>query len=188
MRRRRPPNLTSAAAAAALSLLVAACGSSSSGSTTVSGASSSGDQSRQVQQQQAVAFAGCMRSHGVSSFPDPDTVSFKYDLAPSTPHTPAFRSAVAACGHLMPNIGTQGPDRHSPAEIAAYVAFAGCMRSHGFPSFPDPSNGGQLTHEMLASAGIDLHQPAVVGAADTCVGVTHGFITKVDVARFIAGQ
>ena len=60
------------------------------------------------------------------------------------------------------------------------------MRSHGFPSFPDPTSTGNLNHEMLANAGIDLHQPAVVQAADACVGVTHGLITRADVARFIA--
>ena len=41
---------------------------------------------------------------------------------------------------------------------------------------------------MLASAGIDIHQPAVVRAADVCVGVTHGLITKAGVARFVAGH
>jgi hypothetical protein len=61
------------------------------------------------------------------------------------------------------------------------------MRGHGFPSFPDPTSSGDLTYQMLATAGIDLHQPAVVQAADACVGVTHGFITKAGVARFIAG-
>ena len=68
------------------------------------------------------------------------------------------------------------------------LAFARCMRSHGFPSFPDPSSSGQLTHEMLANAGINIHQPAVLQAADACVSVTHGFITKAAVARFVAGQ
>ena len=41
---------------------------------------------------------------------------------------------------------------------------------------------------MVVAAGIDLHQPAVVQAADACAGVTHGYITKAVVARFIAGQ
>jgi hypothetical protein len=62
------------------------------------------------------------------------------------------------------------------------------MRGHGFSSFPDPTSGGDVTHEMLASAGINLHQPAVLQAADACVSVTHGLITRVDVARFVAGQ
>jgi hypothetical protein len=41
---------------------------------------------------------------------------------------------------------------------------------------------------MLAQAGINLHQPAVLDAADACVSVTHGVITKAVVARFVAGQ
>jgi hypothetical protein len=88
----------------------------------------------------------------------------------------------------MPDGGGSSSERHSPAQIAAFVAFAGCMRSHGFTSFPDPTGSGQLNHEMLASAGINLHLPAVVQAADACVGVSHGFITKTDVARFVAGN
>jgi hypothetical protein len=68
------------------------------------------------------------------------------------------------------------------------LAFARCLRSHGFPSFPDPTSSGQMTHEMLASAGINLHQPAVLRAADRCVSVTHGVITKAAVARFVAGR
>ncbi len=62
-----------------------------------------------------------------------------------------------------------------------------CIRAHGFPSFPDPTTSGQLTREMLAQAGIDLHEPALAQAADACVGVTHGVITKAVVARFVAG-
>jgi hypothetical protein len=73
-------------------------------------------------------------------------------------------------------------------QIAALRAFARCIRSHGFPSFPDPTSGGQISHQMLASAGIDLHQPAVLPAAEACVSVTHGVITRADVARFVAGS
>ena len=68
------------------------------------------------------------------------------------------------------------------------LAFVRCLRSHGFPSFPDPTSSGALTHEMVANAGINLHQPAVLDAGDACVSVTHGYITKVNVARFVAGQ
>jgi hypothetical protein len=68
------------------------------------------------------------------------------------------------------------------------VAFARCLRSHGFVNFPDPTSGGDLTHQMLATAQINLQQPALVQAADACVGVTHGVITKAVVARFVAGH
>jgi hypothetical protein len=62
------------------------------------------------------------------------------------------------------------------------------MGSHGFPSFPDPTSSGQVTHEMLANAGIDLHQPALLQAADACVSVTDAILTKAAVARFAAGR
>jgi len=41
---------------------------------------------------------------------------------------------------------------------------------------------------MVANAGINLHQPAVLEAGDACVSVTHGLLTKANVARFVAGQ
>jgi hypothetical protein len=183
---RRPPIRSSVIAIAAVSLLLAACGSSSPSSTTVS---SSDGQSTQVQAQEAVAFSDCMRSHGVSNFPDPGTGSFKYALAPSTPKSPAFQPAYAACQHLLPDGGPSGQsDTHSPAQIAAMLAFVRCLRRHGFTSFPDPTSTGDLTHEMVANAGINLHQPAVLQAGDACVGVTHGFVTRANVARFVAGQ
>jgi hypothetical protein len=68
------------------------------------------------------------------------------------------------------------------------LAFAGCIRSHGFPSFPDPTSNGTVTHQMLDAAGINLHQPAVLQAGYACTSVTHGLITRSDVARFVAGQ
>jgi len=76
----------------------------------------------------------------------------------------------------------------TPRQIADELAFTSCMRTHGFRSFPDPTSSGQITHEMLAAAGIDVQQPAAPQAADACVTVTHGVITKTDVAKFIAGQ
>ena len=139
----------------------------------------------------AVRFADCMRSHGVSDFPDPttDPRAFKESLNPTTAHAPAFQPALSACGHLLPRGGQQSQSPPpSQAQITAELAFARCLRSHGFRNFPDPSTTGEITHEMLANAGIDLHQPAVLQAGDACVNVTHGFITKAAVARFVAGR
>ena len=162
-------------------LLAAACGSSSRPPTTVS-SSAEHDQARISAQ--LVTFSRCMRSHGVPSFPDPDTPGFKGQLAPSTPHTPAFGPALSACSHLLPTSADRAA--RTPTEVAAFVAFAGCIRGHGFPTFPDPTSTGQLTYQMITSAGINLHQPAVVRVADSCVGVTQGVVTRAAVARFIA--
>jgi hypothetical protein len=173
-----------AAAAIAAATVIAALGSS---------ASSSAGAPTQAQikqgQQDAVRFAQCMRSHGVPNFPDPTSPQeFKLYIA-SSEGSPAFQSAETACQHLLPS---GGPPRQTPAQrqaqLVAALAFAHCLRSHGFPNFPDPNSSGQLTHEMLASAGIDPRQPALLHAADACVSVTHGLLTKAGLARFAAGQ
>jgi hypothetical protein len=178
-----------AAAAIVAATAIAACGSNSPGSST---SSTSGGQPTQAQiqqeQQDAVRFAGCMRSHGVSNFPDPTTSPREYKNAFNT-QTPAFQSARTACQHLLPG-GSRSSQSAAPsqAQIAALLAFARCLRGRGFARFPDPTSSGQVTHEMLAQAGINLHQPAVLQAADACVSVTHGVITRAAVARFVAGQ
>ena len=174
-------------AVAASSVLLAACGS---GSSTTTGASGQNPQSPNPAQAQReiLAFTDCMHAHGVAGLANPAPSDLKAELAPSTPHSPAFNAALPACAHLLPFGATQQTERHSRAQIDAFIAFARCIRSHGFPSFPDPSTNGQLTHEMVAGAGINVRQPAVLQAGDACVAVTHGLITKAIVARFVAGH
>jgi hypothetical protein len=174
----------------ALSLLVAACGGSTSSRSA--GASGSGGPQAQAQVlHDLTKFAGCMRVHGVPDFPDPTTSprDFKQSLDPTTQRSPASRAAISTCQHLLPehSMQSQGAPR-SPAQVEAMLAFARCIRSHGFPSFPDPTSTGELTHEMVAGAGISLHQPGVLQAGETCAAVTHGVITKAIVARFVAGH
>jgi hypothetical protein len=192
---RCPLILTTVVAAAAV--LVAGCGGGSSpgvanvsSTTSTSSSSSAGPPSEaQLQQLQrdATRFSHCMRSHGVPNFPDPTVAPRAFKNAFLT-QTPAFRSADTACGHLLPPGHSNQAPASSQAQTVALLAFARCLRGHGFPSFPDPTASGQLTHEMLAHAGIDLHDPAVVHAADACTGVTHGVITKAVVAHFVAGH
>lgn len=187
---RATSRLPVAAAAIAVATAIAVVGSNSLSSA------SSGGRPGQAEMQQwrpdAVRFAQCMRSHGVPSFRDPTSPrEFKLSMSPSAAgaRSPTFQSAETACQHLLPG---GGPPSQSSAQrlgqLVAGRAFARCLRSHGFPSFPDPTSSGQLTHEMLAHAGIDPRQPAVLYAADACVGVTHGVITRAAVARFAAGQ
>ncbi len=53
------------------------------------------------------------------------------------------------------------PRAGSRAGIAELLAFARCIRSQGFASFPDPTSSGGITHQMVAAVGINLHQPEV---------------------------
>ena len=173
--------LPAAAAAIVAAAAIAACGSSSSNSSSVS--SSNGQVTDAQALRDAVSFAGCMRSHGVPGFPVPTSFGqFKHAFN-SRVASPAFQSAAADCQHLLPGGGPQQSAAPSQARIFAGRAFARCVRSHGFPSFADPSRSGELS-----APGIDIHQPAFLQAADACVGTTHGLLTRADVARYVAGQ
>lgn len=168
------------AAAVAAATVVAACGS---GPRRASGSAAHPTQARL--QQDLVAFAGCMRSHGVPRFPDPSSPrAYKTALGARSAQSPAFQSARAACRHLVPGGEHSDSPAQHPERVPAELAFARCLRTRGFPRFPDPTSGGELTHEMVAHAGIDPHAPTLLRAADACVGVTHGAITRADVARF----
>lgn len=177
-----PLALTAVAAAA----LIAACGSSSPTVTR-----SASHPTQQHIQQAVVSFGDCMRSHGLPNFPNPttDPHGYKVALDPSTTESPAFQPAMTACGHLLPGGGPHNQtDPYSPQRDAALLAFAHCLRAHGFSNFPDPNGSGQITHQMLATDGIDIHNTALLQAADVCTSVTHGLLTRTDVAHFAAGQ
>jgi len=88
--------------------------------------------------------------------------------------------------------GLERPQQaHAPADthqqIDAILAFTRCIRGRGFSRFARPDRQRLGRHEMHAQAGIDRHQPAIAQAAHSRVSVTHGPITRADVARFIAG-
>ncbi|HTW12388.1 MAG TPA: hypothetical protein VME01_06585 [Solirubrobacteraceae bacterium] len=177
--------------ASAAALTLSACGSASHRASNLAASGATQSQTGRLQSD-AVRFTGCMRAHGIADFPDPPTAADpsagRAWKSAFDNQSPGFRAAESACQHLMPAGGqhSQGsaPNR---AQTAAMLAFSRCVRGHGFPDFPDPTAAG-ITHQMVTAAGINLRQPAVLQAADACVKVTHGYITRAVVARFIAGQ
>jgi hypothetical protein len=178
--------IRSAIVLAPIALLVAACGS---GSPSASG---SGRHPTPAQaRQDAVRVAGCMRSHGVPNFPDPTSPhEFKSSISPDTARSPAFQSAFTACKHLLPGGGPNAAlqAQRQRQERAGLLAFAQCMRRHGITRFPDPNSQGELTQQMATAAGIDVHAPSVAADARACVPVSHGAVTRADVARATSGQ
>jgi hypothetical protein len=117
-----------------------------------------------------------MRVHGVSSFPDP-TAGGQIQLGGTgiSPFSPAFQAAQKACQHLLPNKGQ--PRRMTASERRAAVRFAECMRTHGVPNFPDPSdaqpsrtNMALTLHGMSFAIGPGLapDSPAFRQAAERC--------------------
>ena len=145
---------------AAATLLTAACGG---GSPSAAGSSVTG----QVRVQQALAFAHCMRSHGVPNFPDPDSsggIVIKKTLLEPAYNAP--RSARTACAHLLPRYGLE---LLTPAQQEQHqrqqLAMAACMRRHGFANFPDNWSGNV---GQLQSAHIDPSSPQLNAALTKC--------------------
>jgi hypothetical protein len=193
MRCRRPlifratSSLAAAAAAIAAAAAVAACGSNRADSSSAS--SSAGRHTYAQTMQDDVRFGRCMRSHGVPNFPHlTSPYEFKRWLISSAAQSPANQSAETDCQHLLP--GGSGPRQNEPrtqAQIAAMLAFARCLRSHGFPNFPDPTSSGHLSPEMVTAAGINLHQPGLLRAGVACVPVTHGLLTPAAIEQAVNG-
>jgi len=201
MRSRRPPILAFVLAFAAFSLLAAGCGSgspssgvahlstSTSGSSLTSGGGSSSPESSASTQQKIVAYGQCMRTHGVPNFPDSGSGGSKEAVVRALKEVSNSQADAAqtACQRLQPG-GGQPNQAQLAQHLSDLLAFARCMRTHGIPNFPDPTSSGQVTHEMLANAGINVHQPAVLQGADACVSVTQGVLTRAAVARFAEGH
>jgi hypothetical protein len=132
-------------------LALVACGSSGTSHRTVGSISP------------RLAFANCIRSHGVPNFPDGPNIPDA--LATS----PAFKSAAQACRkYLQPGAGPHGGIPESMRLRLLHHAV--CMRAHGVPNYPDPTIP---SHGPLASGpppGVNTNAPAFQRAAGACGG------------------
>lgn len=139
-----------------VALLAAACGGASSSSTAGSS-----------QYTKALAYAQCMRSHGVSNFPDPNSDGQFPPLQEGrngvTQQT--VGSAQNACRSLQQGGGT-GNAQEQQSNLARALNFSKCMRAHGVPNYPDPAtaNGG-IGYNL---SGIDIHSPQYQSAQQVC--------------------
>lgn len=128
----------------------------------------------------ALKFSQCMRSHGVTSFPDPGSGG-SLEITPGSginPQSPAFQTAQQACKQYAPN--KAGPPRMSESQRTAAVRFAECMRRNGQTNFTDPTLKAPagITRLLVLrgmvfpiGAGIDPGSPGFRQAATKC-GVT----------------
>ncbi len=128
---------------------------------------------------QAVAYANCMRTHGVTNFPDPQIshngseVSVKIAVpVGAVKGNPKFGTAQEACRKLLPSGGPGHLAALTPAQQEQYLKAAACIRSHGLPSFPDPtfSGGGvHIDHQKLNESS-----PAFKTAVHDCESLIPG--------------
>ena len=158
-------------ATAALALATAACGGTQGSQVAQLGATSTVVQSTGSM----LAYARCMRSHGVPAFPDPGSNGqiFKSEIVNVQKADPSrFDSAGTACRSLLP----PGGNGETPAEIAQdwtdFRAFARCMRSHGVPNWPDPTSRSATDRRpafAITAVGIDGNAPQIRAKAQQCV-------------------
>ncbi len=116
---------------AALSIVASACGGAKTGPAATGKYAAS------------LAYSGCMRSHGVSNFPDPKQVAgggiqVSGSASGINPQSPLFVSAQQACRHLLPD-GGQPTHAGQQRELARMLHSSQCMRAHHISGFPDPS-------------------------------------------------
>jgi hypothetical protein len=135
-----------------------------------------------------------MRSHGVPNYPDP---SGSNELANGLPKVSVqqlgvsnsqYQARQSDCAHLLPNDGQQSQTQ-SQQDLTAMRRYAQCMRSHGVPTWPDPTfdpaagwgfnlvgvhgfdpNSTQIDHlmdvcdrELPAGTGVPLSRPGRPG-------------------------
>jgi hypothetical protein len=123
-------------AATALALLSAACNggpspTSSGGSSNAGGSANS----------KALAYARCVRFHGVPGFPDPNSAGEfdKTTIRQLSASNSQYQTATQACEHLLPNSGGGPTAAEVQQEWNGMASFARCMRSHEVPNWPDPT-------------------------------------------------
>ena len=151
-------------------VLATACGGASK-TTQQSGAHSGSTVSLD---NSALAYINCMRTHGEPNMPEP-TFSGRHAALHITPNSgvdpgsPQFTAATNACKHLAPHGG--GPSSGqtiTPAQQADYLKAVACMRSHGFPGFPDPVFQNNNVTFSAAGSRIDTNSSQYKSALTTC--------------------
>ncbi len=176
----------SASVLAGLALLAAGCGGTSPssgvarlGSSTSSSsamrasagpAESGGGGSGSAQlASKAVAYANCMRAHGVSGYPDPKVSVHgnEVSVAVAAKPGPHFNSAQQACRKLLPSGGpsSQSAPQLSSEEQSQVLKLIVCMRSHGVPNLPDPTFSGGGAH---LPESVNTHSPVFKSAEQAC--------------------
>ena len=179
---RRAPSapLCSYAWLLAAAVVVTACGGGpstphvASGATTTTTAATSPSARSTTHTTGLLAYASCMRSHGVPNFPDPSgdggipkqaVISAMQQVSNSQAN-----AAQSACRNALPAGGSLSGQAYHPVTARDqhdYLKVAACMRSHGVPNFPDPNfSGGNVSFPIPSST--DTHSTQFNEARQTC--------------------
>lgn len=170
---RQRPLLRQAALApvlAAAALLAAACGGSG-------GSLNSATSQPTTLAQTLSDYSACMHKHGEPAFywkllppgppPAGTLLAFHgYAAEGVSADTPAFRAATNTCARRFP-LGTPPTMAELHQQFLAALKAARCMRTHGFPSWPDPAVVNGRVPEYIPT-GIDTGSPQYLAAQKAC--------------------
>jgi hypothetical protein len=163
--RRGPRRAGVLAIIAGIALATVACSSSStSGSGPSAGSSQAGGSTTY---QKDLAYAQCMRSHGVPKFPDPTSSGAFVNTGQFNSDSSQFHSADATCRHLLP-AGGQLSQSQEQQRLSQLLKLAQCMRSHGMPNLPDPTDRNGHVSLSLKGTGIKPNSPQFQSAQRAC--------------------
>jgi hypothetical protein len=160
-----------ALAAAMGIVLLAACG----GGPPAAAPSAGQDRAQKMD-----AFARCVRDHGVPGFyisRSKATSAADYngpglylgDGWISTPISPSssVSAALKACNHIL-GVPDGGNAAATSAQLRSAVKAAECMRTHGYPDYPDPTEQNGQVVEPPLPASIDTSAPQFQSATEAC--------------------
>jgi hypothetical protein len=187
-----------------LAAVLAACSTPASSAegvvtlaSTAPGASSAPSASPLTPEQAMLAYAQCMRDHGVD-MPDPvfnttgdggGTVTQEGPrIDPKS--APGFQAAEDACKHFMADVKRNVTGKPMTAqEQQAFLDFAACMRDHGV-EMADPTFEGGGVSIQIGGPGpkdggvkIDPQSPAFAAAQTAC----QHFLQDAGLGKFGAG-
>ena len=85
---------------------------------------------------------------------------------------PRFKPAEEACRKLLPGGGPSNQAPLTPGQQEQYLRAAACIRSHGVPSFPDPTFSGGGVH--IEHQKLNESSPAFKAAVHDCESLIPG--------------
>ncbi len=153
-------------------LTAAACESGSTPNVANLGSTASTTTSSTTSGTSLDKFSACMRSHGVTKFPDPinngQTLNVQIGPgAPVDPSSPQYNHALAACNSLAPGFGGPQAQPITPADKLDYLKAAACVRARGITDFPDPTiTQGHV--KFVMPPGINTNSQKAQAAIATC--------------------
>jgi hypothetical protein len=121
---------------------------------------------------QELRYAQCIRANGEPNFPDPNSQgAFSFGSAQGIdPSSTQFQAAQQKCSQDLPHQSFT-PARQQQ-DYARLLKYSQCMRSHGVPSYPDPTKGSgggvSLSIGGGPHSGLDPSSPIFQRAQQAC--------------------